>query len=86
MNDRNEKMCDNNEDNELETVTEKYFPCDDAGNDVQFVEYRCTRIEAGGTLLMITCAIFALRCLNFLKIFILIKFSIGLFLLLKLFF
>jgi hypothetical protein len=56
----------------LETVTEKCFACDDLkkenyGTDAQVVEFGCTMNVAGETLLRVTCVTFAFRCPSFLK-------------------
>lgn len=56
------------------------------GTDAQVMEFGCVRNLVGGSLLMATCAAFAVRCPSFVKLFIFITFNAGLLLLLRLYF
>ena len=67
----------------LVTTLEKQKNC---GADAQVVESGCTRSAAAGTLLMVTSLTFAFRCLNFLKMFILVKLNSKLLLMPKILF
>jgi hypothetical protein len=56
------------------------------GTNAEVVEFWCLKCVAGASLFMVTYGIFASRWHSFLKFFILIKFNIGFFLLMRFYF